>query len=252
MDRRAIDEAARRLIEARRGGGLAERFPPASRPGDAEEADAIQQAVVAGLGERIAGWKVAFSDPYGLLRGALVSSRLFPDGAGIAGSLMPSLGIEAEIAFRCDRDLPPRERAYGSPEIEESVTALVGMEIVDSRFRDAATIPVIERAADFMSNGGFVVGAVRPDWRNFDLAALPASLMVNGEPVVDCRVGGHAARDPILPLIALANVLRKTTGLFEGQVVTTGTYTGVTRCKTGDHVQAVFQDFGEASVRFSA
>jgi 2-keto-4-pentenoate hydratase len=249
MDREAIAKAARILIEARRGGGLAERFPPASRPASAEEADAIQQAVIAGLGETIVGWKVALSDEYGVLRGALVASRLFSDGATIAASLMPALGTEAEIAFRCDRDLPPRADPYDRAEIEDKVTGLVGMEIVDSRFRDSVAIPVIERAADFMSNGGFVVGAARRDWRSFDLSALPASLVINGEPVVSRRIGGHAAKDPILPLVALANVLRKTTGLSEGQIITTGTFTGVTRCKAGDHVQAVFEDFGAVEVR---
>jgi 2-keto-4-pentenoate hydratase len=251
MDREAIAKAARILIEARRGGGLAERFPPASRPASAEEADAIQQAVVAGLGERIVGWKVGLSDEYGVLGGAIVASRLFSDGAAIAASLMPALGIEAEIAFRCDRDLPPRAEAYDRAEIEDKVTGLVGMEVVDSRFRDSAAVPVIERAADFMSNGGFVVGDARPDWRNFDLSSLPASLVINGEPVVSRRIGGHAAKDPILPLVALANVLRKTTGLSEGQIITTGTFTGVTRCKAGDHVQAVFEAFGAVGVRIA-
>jgi 2-keto-4-pentenoate hydratase len=151
MDPSALAEAARVLIEARRKGRLAERFPLASRPADADEADAIQQAVTAGLGERVAGWKVAPSDQYGLLRGALIPSRLFPDAASISASMMPAIGVEAEIAFRWDRDLPPRDEAYDREEVEERVTALVGIEIVNSRFRDSAAIPVIERAADCMS-----------------------------------------------------------------------------------------------------
>jgi 2-keto-4-pentenoate hydratase len=252
MERGAVAEAARLLIEARRSGGSAERLPLASRPTNADEADAIQQATIVGLGDRNAGWKVAFSDDYGLLRGALLASRVFSVGATISASLMPTLGTEAEIAFRCDHDLPPRKEAYDRAEIEDRVTALVGIEIVHSRFRDSAAVPVIERAADCMSNGGFVIGTARPDWRSFDLSALPASLVVNGKPVVERRIGGHASKDPILPLVALTNALRKTTGLFERQIVTTGTYTGVTRCRIGDHVHAVFDNFGTVSLRFSS
>lgn len=248
MDPAAVAEAARLLIEARRSGRLAERFPPASRPASADEADAIQQSVARDLGERIAGWKVALSDQYGVLRGAILSSRLFPHPAEAPASLMPALGLEAEIAFRCRSDIPARSADYSRAEIEERVTALVGIEVVDSRFRDADSIPVIERAADCMSNGAFVVGPERSDWRNIDLSALPASLLVNGRPAVDRRIGGHAATDPIIPLIALANVLRRATGLFAGQIVTTGTYTGITRCKAGDHVEAVFDGFGRASL----
>jgi 2-keto-4-pentenoate hydratase len=244
----AVAEAARLLVEARRSGRLAERFPPASRPASADEAEAIQQSVARDLDEGIAGWKVALSDQFGVLRGAILSSRLFPDRAEAPASLMPALGLEAEIAFRCRDDLPPRDVDYSRAEIEERVTALVGIEVVDSRFRDAASIPVIERAADCMSNGAFVVGAERPDWRKIDLSALPASLLVNGRPAVDRQIGGHATKDPIIPLIALANVLRATTGLFAGQIVTTGTYTGVIRCQAGDHVEAVFDGFGRAAV----
>lgn len=252
MNLSAIAEGARLLVEARRSRIPANRFPSESRPASADEADAVQQAVIAGLGERIAGWKVAFSEPYGLLRGAILSSRLFPDGARISAAEMPALGLEAEIAFRCDNDLPPRAKEYEQSEIVDNVTALVGVEIVDSRFRDAPTIPVIERAADCMSNGGFVVGGVRQDWRRFDLSALAASLLVNGHPAVVRRIGGHSTKDPIIPLIALANALRMSTGLFKGQVVTTGTYTGVVRCQAGDHVHAIFEDFGEVSLHIEA
>jgi len=244
----AVVEAACLLVEARRSGKLAERFPPASRPASADEADAIQRSVARDLGEGLAGWKVALSDQYGVLRGAILSSRLFPDRAEAPALLMPALGLEAEIAFRCRRDLPPRDVDYSRAEIEERVTPFAGIEVVDSRFRDAASIPVIERAADCMSNGAFVVGAERSDWRDIDLSVLSASLLVNGRPAVDRRIGGHATKDPVIPLIALVNVLRATTGLFAGQIVTTGTYTGVTRCEPGDYVEATFDGFGAAAV----
>ena len=248
MESDAAAEAVRLLIEARRSGRLVERFPQASRPTSADEADAIQQSVARDLGERIAGWKVALSDQYGVLRGAILSSRLFPDGAEARASLMPALGLEAEIAFRCLHDLPPRDADYSRAEIEERVTALVGIEVVDSRFRDADSVPVIERAADCMSNGGFVVGAERSDWRDIDLSALAASLLVNGRPTVDRRIGGHATTDPMIPLIAFVNLRRAATGLLAGQIVTTGTYTGIARCKAGDHVEAVFDGFGRAAL----
>ncbi|TPI41338.1 hypothetical protein FJ414_07625 [Mesorhizobium sp. B3-1-6] len=251
MDRQAVEEAARLLILARRDRSLVDRLPPDSRPHSAAEAEAIQHAVVAGLGDRIAGWKVALSEEFGVMRGALLTSRVYATEARIPAVEMPGLCIEAEIAFRCDADLPPRREVYLRAEIEDKVTALVGMEVVDSRFRDAANVPAIERAADFMSNGGFVVGKVRADWRGRDFMALAASVIVNGEAVVDRKVGGLAPKDPVIPLVALVNTLRESTGLFRGQIVTTGTYSGVTRCSPGDTVQVVFDDFGDATVRFA-
>ena len=76
---------------------------------------------------------------------------------------MPTLGgLEAEIAFRCDRAFAPRHKAYERGEIEESVTAFVGIEILHSRFRDPGAVPLVERAADCLSNGGLVLGSVQP------------------------------------------------------------------------------------------
>jgi 2-keto-4-pentenoate hydratase len=250
MDRSAIAAAADMLVAARRTDKRAERFPEASRPATAAEAAEIQAAVVAALGETIAGWKVAEQPDFGLMHGALLASRLFRNNGSVAAALVPMLGVEAEIAFRFDRDLPPRQAAYDRADIESRVTALVGMEIVDSRFREPGAVPVIERAADCMSNGGFVVGTVRQDWRSFDLAGLEASLAVNGNRVVDRRVGGHVTKDPILLAIVLANVLRTTTGITAGQIVTTGTYTGLEHAKRGDRVEAIFEGFGKAEIRF--
>jgi 2-keto-4-pentenoate hydratase len=251
MDPVAVAEGARLLIEARRSGKLAERFPLASRSTNADEASQIQQAIAIGLGEKISGLKVTLSDQHGVVYGAILSSRLFSDGASVAASLMPTLGVEAEIAFRCERAFAPRAKAYERSEIEESVTALVGIEVLHSRFRDPSAVPMIERAADSLSNGGFVHGDVRPDWRRFDLAALRASVLINDRAVVSQQVGGHVNKDPLVPLIALVNVLRLGAGLDAGQIVTTGTYTGITHGHAGDRVRVLFEDFGAAEVHFT-
>src|SRR5258708_718158 len=114
--------------------------------------------------------------------------------------------------------------------------------------RDAAS--AIERAADLMSNGAFVAGDVRADWRAIDLAGLEARLLVDGVEIVR-QVGGHATKDPLIPAIALANYLRTRGGIAAGQVVTTGTYTGLNYAKPGSTVRAVFTGFGAAEVTLS-
>ena len=52
-----IDTAARALVAARSGQPMA-TLPDAARPQSAEEAYAIQDVVLARLGERVGGWKV--------------------------------------------------------------------------------------------------------------------------------------------------------------------------------------------------
>jgi 2-keto-4-pentenoate hydratase len=205
---------------------------------------------LARLNDGVAGWKVALSKPHELLYGALLRSRVFEDGATVPSEGMSMAGVEAEIAFRFDRTLPARERVYERGEIVEAVTAFAAIEILDTRFRDYHGAPEIDRAADFMSNSAFVVGAAREDWRCFDLGKLEARLEIDGKELVRA-VGGHAAGDPLIPAIALANKLRHSTGIPVGRVTTTGTYTGLSFVNENCAVRAIFSGFGGASCRLA-
>jgi 2-keto-4-pentenoate hydratase len=251
MDQAVIDQAAALLIEARRTGVRLDGFPAPCRPQDLDQAHAIQDATAAGLDEVVAGWKVGAPIDGKIVRGALLQSRIIPSGGSIAAALVPLLGVEAEVAFRFDRALEPRERPYEYAEVAAAVTAFPAIEIVDSRFRDYRGTPLIERIADCASNGAFVIGAAVEEWRKFDLAKLDARLEIDTE-VLGRRVGGHSAGDPLLPAVDLVNDLRHTTGVLAGQIMTTGTYTGLNFAKPGQHVTAIFEGFGSANVFLTA
>lgn len=245
-----MKEAATLFAEARATRSLLAELPPASRPKDASDAYAIQLETLARLKDGLAGWKVALSKPYELLYAALLRSRVFEDGATVPSDSMSMAGVEAEIALRFDNALPPRERSYDRDEIVAAVSAFAAIEILDTRFRDYNGAPEIDRAADFMSNSAFVFGACREDWRSFDLGSLEARLEIDGKELVRA-VGGHAAGDPLIPAIALANTLRHSTGIPIGRVATTGTYTGLNFVDKNCAVRATFSGFGSASCRLA-
>jgi 2-keto-4-pentenoate hydratase len=245
MDREAIAKAARLFAQARRSGDLVDPLPEPLRPRNADEAYAIQLAAAAELGDAAAGWKVAASGEYELLFAVLLRSLVFANGAAISTRRMAMIGVEGEIAFRFQDGAPPRERAYDRAEVEAIATAFPAIEIVDSRFKDYAGASAIDRAADFMSNGAFVIGDAREDWRSFDLAKLEARMTIDGVEVVR-QVGGHASGDPLLPAIALCNRLRSSSGVGAGQIVTTGTFTGLQFVKRTSVVRADFVGFGGA------
>jgi 2-keto-4-pentenoate hydratase len=251
MDQQAISQAAALLVGARQSGVLLDGLPASCRPQDLGEAHAIQDATVAALGDTVAGWKVGLPIDGRIVRGVILRSRIIPSGGSIAAATVPLLGVEAEIAFRVDRTLEPRERPYDYAEVAAAVTAFPAIEIVDSRFRDYRGAPLIERIADCVSNGAFVVGAAKDAWREFDLAKLDARLEVDGEVLVR-RVGGHPTKDPLLPAVDLVNDLRHTTGVRAGQLMTTGTYTGLNFIKPGQRARAVFEGFGSAEVHLTA
>ena len=244
-----FEEAVRLLCEARRNGPTLDALPASAHPETLDDAHAIQSATAARLGDTIAGWKVAVMPDGRVSRGAILGSRVVADGATIAAALVPLLGVESEIAFRFDRDLPERVVEYTYAEVADAVTALMAIEVVDSRFRGYPNAPMLDRVADCMSNGAFVCGAALPTWRDVDLTSLDVELRFDGHTVVR-RIGGHVAKDPLLPALALVNDLRTRGGVHVGRIITTGTYTGLNFAKPGQAVESIFHGVGSVRVRF--
>src|SRR5690606_18222671 len=143
--------------------------PENCKPATIAQAHAIQLATAERLDDPIVGWKVAKLPDGSLGRGALLRSRIYAEGASIPPKLVPLLGIEAEIAFRLDRGLPPRSTDYSYEEVAGAVTAMPAIEIVDSRLRGYPDSPLLDRLADCMSNGAFVHGPPIANWRSLDL-----------------------------------------------------------------------------------
>jgi 2-keto-4-pentenoate hydratase len=245
----AITEAVEILRESRARGPTLDAFPETCRPTALAEAHAIQAATACRLGEAIGGWKVGATPDGGVARGALLRSRIYESGAHVPAAIVPLLGVEAEIAFRFEHGLPPRGRVYTYDEVADAVVALPAIEIVDSRFRGYPKAPLLDRVADCMSNGAFVYGGAIRDWRSRRLAEADAELTFDEQTIVR-RTGGHPTKDPLLPAVALVNDLRGEGGVEAGQIVTTGTYTGLNHAKRGQTVVATFHGVGSVCVIF--
>src|SRR5215469_3205295 len=114
LTRSDIEASARALADARRSGRLLTVLP--ARPQTTAEAHAIQDATVAALGEKIAGWKVSVVDGQ-VMRGGLIGSRVLASPTRMRAADVPMLGLEAEIAFRFGHALPPREEPYTRDQI---------------------------------------------------------------------------------------------------------------------------------------
>ncbi len=244
MDQPAVRQAAELLVAARRTGKLLDELPASCKPQTLEDAFAIQDATVAALRETVAGWKASIVDGR-VVRGAIFASRVFESPAHIKAATMPLLGVEAEIAFVFERDLPAGKHSY--EDIAAAVSAFAAIEVVDSRFRSYPDVPMQDRNADFISNGGFVRGPSAAQWRKLDLVNIAVSLTIDGQEIVK-RTGGHASGDPLLPAVALVNDLSG--GVKAGQFVTTGSYTGLAFAKPGQTAVATFAGFGPVEVSF--
>jgi 2-keto-4-pentenoate hydratase len=247
MNQALIESAAALLIQARRTRVPLGRLPEHCRPAAIDDALAIQAATVRQTGERIAGYKVGGVIDGRVSYGVLLGSRIVRSGGAVDANDMPLLGMEAEVAFRFLRDAPARAAPYSHDEVAGLVVAFPAIEIVATRYADYKGTPLIERVADCMSNGAFVVGDDRPNWREIDLVKLPVTLHF-GDALIAQTTGGHVAGDPLRPAVDLVNDLRVGPGVAAGQVMTTGTYTGLNFATPATRVRATFEGFGVAEV----
>ncbi len=260
MDAARIDQAAQLFVAARKTGIPIRELPPACKPLNTADVNAIIDAVTALLDEPIGGWKIGFAysprqRPYIC---PLFDARLFKSPARVPLALTPDLKIEPEISFRLLADLPARAKPYRFAEVAEVVVACPSLEIVDTRFdtrhrtirqmlddRQAR----LEAWADHNTCGAYVVGEGRRDWQDFDFAAMRAVMRTPDRVIVE-TVGGHAFVDPFLPCVVLANEMRHRGGLRAGHVLVTGSFSGFFAVQANEPVTADFAGFGSAVATF--
>ena len=249
-----IERAARALIGAHLSGGQASA-DAAFAPRTAEDAYRIQDRVHGEIhhGVRAGAWKVGSAhaevEP---TASPIAESVLHESPASLPARGFRMIGVEAEIAFRFSRSLPPRAEGYSESEVADAVAeALVVIELCDSRLADWRSVEPLWKLADFQMNAALVLGSRVPHWRNLDFTAQAAELWVDGLRKVAVR-GSHPFGNPfrLLPW-AVTHVARRAGGLRAGDVVTTGSWTGMELVSPGAEETARFPGIGEARVRLS-
>ncbi|RDJ21708.1 hypothetical protein DWF00_25475 [Bosea caraganae] len=251
MQASAITEAAQLLVAARREARPLKELPPASQPASFAEAAAIQDAIVALLGETVPAYKVAGLTPEASLWSPILGSTIQANPGRFATSLVPLLGIEAEIAYRLKDDVTAADRGMTMAELDARTIIVPTIEVVDTRFVSYDQTPVLHRAADFMSNGGLVYGEPWADGGKQDLTQLAIKLYAGDKLICD-TVGGLVAKDPRIPTLAFIQAPGRPDFLPAGTLITAGSYTGLLYAKPGDKVTARFAGYGELSVSFPA
>lgn len=247
-DTDTTQRAAEMLLGVRRGGAKLAGLGAAA-PADEAGSWAIQRAVLAATGGRIGGYKCATptgKPPSGALldaAGLVRSPARWPLPAGA------SIGIETEVAFRMARALPPRGTPWTRAEVMDAVAGCFpAIELVVSRYADAGQVSLTEAMADNVAHAGLVLGEDVPDWRARDLDDLLVRQTADGVVQVERR-GANPAGDALLSLTRLANHLHGFGLQLEaGQVVTTGSWTGLLSVPAGTRVVGGFEGFGEVVV----
>jgi 2-keto-4-pentenoate hydratase len=243
-----VARAAAKLLAVRRGAPALGSLGDDS-PADEAEAWGVLRATLLGMGGRIGGYKAstpATAPPNGALLpadGIVSSPAQWPVAPG------GKIGIETEVAFRMARGLPARDSAYSRDEVIDAVAGCFpAVEMVATRYADMKAVTPMEAMADNIAHAGLVCGADVPNWRSLDLNNLAVKQTHGGTVQVE-KKGAAPPGDPLLTLTRFANHLHAFgLALEAGQVVTTGSWTGLLWVEGGKRVVGSFAELGEVVV----
>ncbi len=162
--------------------------------------------------------------------------------------------------FRADRDLPAREGTYAVMEVMDSVTAVVGFEVIGSRFALGEApdgLPHVDGTgslygslSDHLANGCIVVGDEIPGWRDVAFEDVSLRLTEDGGELISV-VGCHPFDNPVLPVIVGVNRLRRGAGVRAGDIIVTNSSTSFFAVAAGAEIRATYQGLGEVTATFS-
>ena len=258
MDMSSQRDLARLLAALRREGRQQSGLDPRLVPPDKETAYRIAQMVAQELDRPVVGWKIAAmkeemqkelradSPIYGRVFAPMVKAS----PVSVVHAKLCSPIPEVEYQARLGTDLPPRAKPYSVQEVTEAVASLhPGLELAECRFiHDAAFPPLPAVLADGAGASTIVYGPPIEDWMRRDIASQEVVLRCNGKP----RRNGTAAAaldHPMVPVTWLANELSRIgIGMKAGQMISTGTLTGMLAPKPGETYIADFGPFGSVTV----
>jgi len=261
MEHKQQRDLARLLAGLRRDGRQQSGLEASLVPPDKDTAYRVARLVEEELGWEVAGWKIAAakSEMQRELRtdspiyGRVFLSGVKPSPLTVEHARQCSPIPEVEYQARLGVDLPPRAKPYTVEEVSEAVASLhPGMELAECRFIHNEKFPPLSAVlADGAGCGTLCYGTAIEDWRRRDIAGQEVVLLCNG--VVRRRGTAEAALDhPMVPLTWLANELSRTgIGLKAGQIVSTGTLTGMLRPKAGETYVGDFGPFGSVTVNYA-
>jgi 2-keto-4-pentenoate hydratase len=255
-----IRSAADMLVAAR-GGRLALAGLPAEvTPENTADVQRVINAVSAQIDLPVGGWKTytIYKPMHPPIYAPIYD--VLPSGAEIPAAISSGRVIEPEIMFRVDRDLPPQDRNYDIAEIMESVTAVVGFEVIGSRFRGTAapdgTPPIGQGSlygsfCDHIANGCIVVGDEIADWRDVAFEDVRLRMTEADEEIISV-VGCHPFDNPFLPVVVGVNRLRRHLGAKAGDIIVTSSSTSFFPVSAGTLIRATYEGLGEVTATFGA
>ncbi|MGI9520752.1 MAG: 2-keto-4-pentenoate hydratase [Hyphomicrobiaceae bacterium] len=255
-----MGELSERLWRARASGSIVE-IDDIVEPVDMAAAYDVQAEIVAQSGYEVVGFKVGSTSAEAQRflgtdepsAGSLLAPYVMSSPAefAVAGAQMPA--IEGEFAFQLRKDLPASGAPYSYETVLEAIGGVAGaIEVVGTRIAGG-----LAGKGRFLltADGGANIALVVGDWHelrpHMDLKTHDVTVVVNGAQAGHGQ-GAEALGDPLNVMVWLANQQATTgRGLRAGDIVSTGTCTGLAGVGPGDTAMADFGTLGRVRIAFS-
>jgi 2-keto-4-pentenoate hydratase len=220
------------------------------------EAEAFQAAAISALGGMPCGYKIGATsvevqqllschEPF---YSPILSEDVLPSGSRFR---IPRglLGVECEFGFVMAHDFPASGEASDIAALRSAIAeCFVGLELVGRRLADDVPLNEVSSIADFGLDVAVIRGRPISDWERHDLAAMPVRAVLDGVTVVR-GTGGLVLGQPFNALKWLAETLRRRgSSLRSGEIILTGTCTGITKVSAGQTFDGCFADFSPVRV----
>jgi 2-keto-4-pentenoate hydratase len=253
-----VAESVASMIGARSGGQTLRRLPPGGASLSLDDAYSIQETFAREFGAPVVGYKIgcaskesqALVGATGPFAARIFAPTRFESPAEISARDFFTVGVEAEFGFTMRDALPPRRAPYERAEVARAVASVSPViELCDTRLEKWKAARIEEIIADNGFHGGLVVGTAVTGWESLDLAGHEVALSIDGA----VRARGASAGslgDPFDGLVWIANELsRRGYGLGAGDIIASGTWTGLHFVRGPAAVIADFGSLGRVEVQ---
>lgn len=254
-----INRAAELLLWSRNNQARLQGLPADLTPRDLNEAYEIQAAVALLRRTPAAGFKLGLTneaaqrgaDTFAPIVGRLGSLDIRRSHSNIALPEKHLRIVEAEVVFELGSDLPPGYAPYSEQRVRGSVSrAFAGIELCNTRFEESMDPSLACVVADNSNADLVVVGDALSEQDIDSLANLPVKLQRRGKPDIHGSTQ-KVLGNPLRALTWLANWLaRRGESLKRGQLISSGSCTGMTEVAAEDEVVATFGAGAQVSVEF--
>ncbi|WP_172331683.1 hydratase [Mangrovicoccus sp. HB161399] len=218
------------------------RAAPSAAPASAAEAYAVQEEVSRHFGA-VGGFKTGLKPGADPIMAPVRADRVLASGAAV--KVADKMGIELEVGFEI---LSPLPLGAAPADLAKHVRPLPVIELVDTRLDGPLAADPLAKLADQQVNYGLVLGTPLENWDGSDFGKLSGMLTVGDTAVLDGETEvpfGSA----LTTLSALANFIgTHCGGLQPGQIVITGSLTGLPYFPGGNDVRARIDGLGEVAV----